>query len=484
MSNKLDIDTAGMYKRSFTIFCREAMGHLIGDFHIEIINRLMTEVNKPGPKIHQCIMVSRGHSKTTIFSCDFSLWFILRATKPTTVLIESMNQSMSRRILGLIRAQLHSCPVFSKYKFKTDTADSIELYVPGHEGDDRFVHTIASIPVGTRGPHADLIISDDILKDEKGNSATNVIQLKELWWKTAFPMCAIKKGIHLVVGTPISGDDIFVDIDEIAKEKETWRLYKYPAILDEGTENERALFPELQSLDDEYATRDSCPTYVWDREYMLRNISTANSMFPEEIIKQCVDQDLTKIENFYDMKRDYYIGWDVALGEKKSSDYSAIVVVSKAPRGPILLEEIWHEQGMDEVEQEKLVMRLTQKYRITKGLIEKKGLSESLARKVMLNPSLSPYFEEYNPTNNSKANILGNLNLLMKHRMFNIDSNIAYTSKLIEELRLFGIINRNGNQTYQATSGHDDLVIGLALAVSAAGGWAFDEDVPTTIEII
>lgn len=481
---ELNLNIYEIYKRSFPIFCKSAMGHLIGAYHTEIINRLLSEIEKKGQKQHQSIMVARGHGKTTVFSCDFPLWYLFKSETPKTILIYSMNQRMARRILGLIRSQLHSSPVFSGYKFKVDTSDTIELYLPGHEGDDRFIHTIYSIPVGTRGPHADLVISDDILKDEKGESATNVIQLKELWWSSAFPMTATKKGIHFLIGTPISGEDIFVDLEELAIKNKSWAFHRYPAVYDEGEETERALFPELLSLQDEHDTRDACPTYVWDREYMLRNISTRNSMFPEKLITQCIDLKYDNNEEDHIEERQFFLGWDVAISSEASADFSALVVISKGAKGPLILEEIWHEKGMDFPEQEKLAMQLVKKYKIQKGLIEKKGISESLANKVMANIELTPYIDVYNPTNEKKSIILGNLNLVMKHKMFCIPSYINYSTELIRELQMFSVINKGGNQTYKAASGHDDLVIALSLAVAAAGTWAFEDEVPTTIEII
>ena len=80
--------------------------------------------------------------------------------------------------------------------------------------------------------------------------------------------------------------------------------------------------------------------------------------------------------------------------------------------------------------------------------------------------------------------ILGNVNLILQHKMLRIPSDVMHTDKLIKEMQTFGIVNENGTQKYKAISGHDDLVIGVALAISAAGGWVFEEAVPTTLRLI
>jgi hypothetical protein len=103
---------------------------------------------------------------------------------------------------------------------------------------------------------------------------------------------------------------------------------------------------------------------------------------------------------------------------------------------------------------------------------------------VVTDTELAGIMDEWNPTNEEKQKVLGNLQLLMKHKMLDIPSGLEHFDELVSELSSFGIINENGKQTYRAFSGHDDLVIGVALAVSAAGGWVFDDEVPTTIELI
>jgi hypothetical protein len=216
---------------------------------------------------------------------------------------------------------------------------------------------------------------------------------------------------------------------------------------------------------------------------MLKAISTKNAIFPEDLINQAINLEYQEIKEEDKSAIEYYLGWDVALADSTSADYSAICVVSRANNRPLRVEEIWHEK-IGEDEQFRIVTQLVRKYKIVHGYIEKKGISESIARKVCTYPELSGIIESWNPTNDSKANILGNVNLLMKHKMLKLDLNIRYTDKLKSEMMFFGIVNRNGNQSYKALSGHDDLVIGVCLAISAAGGWAFEGNSELISELI
>jgi hypothetical protein len=430
-----------------------------------------------------CVLLPRGHGKTEIFSRSFPLWLVFKSDKPLTVIIESMNQDMSRRILGLIRDTLKSNDLFKDYKFKRDTDKFVELYVPGREGDEDYTHKIYSVPLGTRGLHGDVVISDDILKDDAGNSSVNMMRLKQTWWNSTYPMAQSKHGAHILVGTPQGNNDIFYDIKEIAAKGGEWDVYEFPAISIDNNGNELALFPELLDLEKLKKIKASAPSWTWEQEYMLRPIGK-DAMFPTDLIEKCVDlksADYT-VEDLETAS--FYIGCDVAMSSSSAADFSAFVVIAKVPNKPMRIEHIWHEKGVEEDEQINEIRRLCAIYKVNKGMIERKGLTYSMAGKVITDNQLLGIVDEWNPTNEAKKIILGNLQILMKHKMLSIPSDLEHFELLKGELGSFGIINENGNQTYRAFSGHDDLVIGLALAVAAAGGWAFEEDVPSTIEMI
>ena len=476
MAINLNIDS--IYKNSFSTFCRVVMKQMVAKFYEPMIN----EAEKGERNI--CILLPRGHGKTITFSRSFPLYIINKAQTPKTIIIESMNQDMSRRILALIRDALTSNPYFARFKFKKETDKLLEVYVPGHEGDNEYTHKIYSVPLGTRGLHGDYVISDDIMKDDAGNSSTNMIKLKQTWWNSTYPMSQSKHGNHFVVGTPQGNNDIFADIKEIAYNKKgNWAVYEFPAIQTDEDGNEFALFPELLNLEKLREIKLSAPSWTWEQEYMLRPIGK-DSMFPTELINKCIDLKYEEIKPEEQKLVEFYIGCDVAMSSASTADFSAFHTVSRAPNRPIRIENIWHEKGIGEDEQIEQIKVLKRIYNPVKGLIERKGLTYSMAGKVVTDPELAGVFDEWNPTNEEKQKILGNLQLLMKHKMLCIPSDIEHFDELVSELSSFGIINENGKQTYRAFSGHDDLVIGLALAVSAAGGWVFDEAVPTTIEII
>ncbi len=477
------MNLADVYKRSFSAFCQDLLGQMVAEFYKTIIHHLESQQFKKESKTNLSIMVSRGHGKTLTFSKAFPLWTIFRADKPVTVIIQSMNQDMARRILALTRDELTSNPAFSHFNFKKETDKLLEIYMPGHEGDALKTHKIYSVPVGTRGLHGDYVISDDVQKDEDGQSVSSLKKLKSTWWNATYPMANAKNGIHLYIGTPISHNDMFFDIKEIRDKGGNWKVFEFPALSYDDSGSAIPLFPELFSLDKLMKIKESTPSWTWQQEYMLLPVGQ-DSMFPLDLINSCVDLEYEELSDEDKAHREVFIGCDVAMSPESTADFSAFCVVSKAPNRPIKLEHIWHERGVDEDKQIEEIKNLKRTYNVSKGLIEQKGLTYSMGNKVVTEPELAGVMDNWNPTNEEKSKILGNLYLLMKHKMLCIPSDLKHTDLLINELLSFGIINENGTQKYRAMSGHDDLVISVALAVSAAGGWVFDKRPVYKLQII
>jgi len=476
-------DVEQIYKRSFSMFCRNVMGQLVAEFYIDITNHIDNQLKKKTNKTNLSIKVSRGHGKTITFSRSFPLWMLYRSSTPITIIIQSMNQDMSRKILGLSRDILTSNSYFKNFKFKKETDKLLEIYVPGHEGDDNYTHKLYSVPLGTRGLHGDVIILDDIQKDENGSSTTNLNHIKTLFWNATVPMSYAKNGLILFIGTPISHNDIFKDIEDIEANGGDWETFEYPIIIKDINDNDTPLFPEIYPMDKISRMESSMPSWTWQQEYMLRPVGK-DSMFPLELIDSCVIDSKPELSDVDKSNEKFYTGCDVAMSSASTADYSAFITVSKSQSNGIIIENIWHERGVSEPEQILEIKRIKQLYNVTSGKIERKGLTYSMAGAIISDIELCGVFSDWNPTNDSKSEILGNLQLLMKHKMLKIPKNINHFEDLKNELISFGIINENGTQRYKAISGHDDLVIGLALAVASAGGWVFEDDYPPHLELI
>lgn len=468
--NNLNIDLGSIYKRSFKLFCEHQLGVIVGNMHTEIVNALESKSK------NLCVMASRGHSKTTIVSVAYPLWLCYKSPTPEYIIIVSMNQNESRRIMGLIRDEIFKHNDFLGFQMKMDSADEVQIFIPG----TNLHHTICSIPLGTRGRHGTILIADDILKDEQGNTIPSITKVKNLFWKAHSPMIEAKKGILAVVGTPICSNDLYNDIIELIETERkrgldpSWNFLKYPAIKPDGS----LQFPEFYTEERLLRKKLSVPSYVWEQEYMLNPVGDGYSIFPIELIESASNLDYKPIDKSEQDFVSNYIGCDVAMSSSSRADNSAFYIVTKAPNRPIKVTDCWIGHGIGEDQQIEKIKELKQVYNFVGGRIEKKGLTFSMSNKVVTDPELTGYIDEWNPTNEEKAKLVGNLQLLFKHKMIYIPKELPYYDELISELMSFTLINKDGTQQYKAAAGHDDMVIGLALAISAAGGWVYKPQVP------
>ena len=458
--------------------------------HTEIVDELEAHDQ------HIAVMAHRGSFKTYIMTRSFPLWIIYKEKTAKTIIVSSMNQTQAKRMLGLIRDELKKNEYFNRFKFKMDSADKIQVWIP----NSKEFHTVVANPVGTRGEHGDYIISDDVMKDDEGRTITSMNRLKETWWKAQYPMAMArggsfdvdsqgegrKHGIHLFIGTPISLSDMFYDIQNLINEahkdgrKPSWNLLKYPALKEDGTPQ----FPEHYSLDMLMEIKNSSPSWTWNQEYMLNPVGSEDSMFPLALLTRATELEYKPIKESSMKFKTNYLGCDVAMSNASGADYSAFCVVSKAPARPLKLEYIWHEKGVSEDKQIEEIKKIKKEYGISRGKIERKGITYSMAGKVIADPELAGVMDSWNPTNEEKYKILGNLQILLRHESLYIPPSIEHYDKLISELQSFAIINKDGTQTYRALTGHDDLVVGVALAVAAAGGWVFDNKITPKLQII
>ena len=441
-------------RNSFRYFCKYIMDQKIGAFHEEIITHLETS-----PK-NLLVEAARGHFKTYIISRSYPLWLMWRqSSKKLVIGLQTSNMTQTKFILDLcvnaiennkyLRDVLYPKDIYhatwSAIRFKTEN---------GHE--------MIAQPFGRKGYHYDVLISDDLQQEsDSGGTSVSIEAIKRSFWSASAPMTNARSGKHLVIGTPISLDDLYHDFDD----KPLWDHLHYPAVIvDENGLWQRAQFPEHYSLEKLTDMKNNMPPWAWQTEYMLDPIGAGTSLFPSDTIKKCLQFKL--IERNPEGSSFYY-GWDVALSDKASADFFAFIVLRKMPDGTLyMVHKLWDK--LKEEDQMEKVRALHSQYGFSKGVIEQKGLSFSMAEKVSKDYTLGHSVEKFVTNHTNKEKLIGDLRLVMDNGLLNLmgDQDIA------RELASFGKVKKaDGSETFRALSGHDDLVMALAMAVYAAGGW-------------
>lgn len=100
-------------------------------------------------------------------------------------------------------------------------------------------------------------------------------------------------------------------------EADQWEVVEFPAILDEGTPQERALWPQYWTLDLLKATRASLVNvHLWQGPYQQKPASATSSILPESRWKVWTNDKPPPCKFILQ-------SWDTAFTENERSDYSA-----------------------------------------------------------------------------------------------------------------------------------------------------------------
>lgn len=98
-------------------------------------------------------------------------------------------------------------------------------------------------------------------------------------------------------------------------EADQYEVFEFPAVLNEGAENEKSLWPEQWSLESLQKTKASMPLWQWNSQYQQNPTAAESAIIKREWIKWWPKEDPPKV--------DFIIqSWDTALTTKARSDWS------------------------------------------------------------------------------------------------------------------------------------------------------------------
>jgi hypothetical protein len=320
-----------------------------------------------------------------------------------------------------------------------------------------------------RGIHPHFIIYDDLLRE----GDVPMDQIREIFWTIFFPRGQINKCQHIVVGTPQSVDDLY---EEIETKKKEWVVIRKPAVMVNDTGQwSRALWPERFTLESLQEIRQNMGDYRFEREYMCRPKATGETLYPQEMILNCMDYNL---EFSYDTKGICYIGCDFAMSSKASGDFNVFTVVDsfvgeyekKTDKGiikinnPIFIRKITRFRGSSG--QIEGIRSLHSYFKVAKIIADNSGVGAKFVQELREN-QLSVDAQDFRPANRNL--LLMNLRRLIEQNRLIIpggEESSPAINRLLRELSGFrSVKSRAGSDTFQSNVDHDDMVMSLALAV-------------------
>lgn len=275
------------------------------------------------------IIAFRGSGKSTIINLSYPLWAILGKQKKKFVLLVGQTQHQARQHLKNIKREMESNELLQKDlgPFKEDDEWSTSsLLIPKHDARIMAVSMEQSVRgIRHNQYRPDLIICDDI--EDLSSVKTAEGRNKTYDWLTSEVIPAGDQSTRLVmIGNLLHEDSVIMRMKEKIRKREMSGKYKaYPVV-----QNKKPLwigkYKNMQAIKTE-EKRVGNPI-AWEREFMLRIIPDDGQVVHKEWIQYY--DNLPQPNNADTDKGSITftrcaIGVDLAISQKQTADYTAMV---------------------------------------------------------------------------------------------------------------------------------------------------------------
>ncbi len=354
---------------------------------------------------------------------------------------------------------------------------------------------LLTLSVGTtpKGQHVNYVIADDLVTDTTVYSHQEV---ENYVLGQLYPCAQRLNGRMVVVGTPLDEGDIYhtlmnteedgtgnrLDSGEIS----ALRFYSkaYPARKN-GNPDGEILFPEIFSEDKIKEFRITQGELKFQREYLLKASNTKAIIFPKELTDGCITKDYIWEEypqgTAYEREnKRYMIGVDVATSGAASADFSAFVVIElvETQHGmKKIVRHIVNEKGAPvsseydkegnivkgaELGQVERIHDLYNRFNFARTVVEKNNVGVSIIQEL---EKRNVDVEQFVTDRYKKESMIRYLVSEMNNKNLMIPKTQKQEIRdMIKELNNFGVKrNKAGKERMEALSGHDDIVMALAI---------------------
>jgi predicted phage terminase large subunit-like protein len=273
-----------------------------------------------------CITAFRGSAKSTLITMSYALWCILGTQNKKFVTLFSQNRLQAKLLMTGIKRELENNPLLRRdlgpFQEESDEWGVNSLVLSRHGARI----SIGSVDQSVRGMkhdghRPDVIICDDI---EDLNSVKTLESRNKTydWFTGEVITLGHKRTRIIVIGNLLHNDGLLARLqEEILNGRRTGVYRSYPLLKEDGSSNWPSMYPDQSAIDE--LKKKIGDDVAWEREYML-NITSD--------YRQVVDPSWIVYDNHmppFSWKENNYFGTfygvDLALSDKMSADYTAIV---------------------------------------------------------------------------------------------------------------------------------------------------------------
>lgn len=310
-------------KRSHKFFFYFYFSHY-AEFPVAPFHEEMFHITQDRDIRSAVILGFRGCGKSTLLSLSFPLWAILGEQKIKHVLILSKTEQKARTLLQQIKYELETNELLKKdlgpFQEERNGWNLVSLYLPHYDAKITAASTEQSIRgIRHKQYRPQLILCDDL--EDMDSVKTKEGRDKIYNWLIGDVIPAGGKHTRLVItGSLLHEDSVIKRLQKNIEEKNMSGIYRsYPLLDENGKCAWPGKFPDQDAI--EMEKTKGITEIAWQREYLLRVIPDEGQViYPEWI------HTYDKIpDGFQRNCYDILMGVDLAISEKETADFTAIV---------------------------------------------------------------------------------------------------------------------------------------------------------------
>lgn len=294
------------------------------DFQREIFK--LTEDNTNGMIV---IAAFRESSKSSICNLSFALWAILGKMQKKYAVILGLTQRQARQQLINIKKELENNALLRSdlgpFKEESDEWGGYSLVIPKYEARI----TAASTEQGIRGLRhrqyrPDVIIADDV--EDLQSVRTQESRDKTYdWFKGDVLPAGGSDTKVIVIGNLLHEDSLIKRLQEEIETGTMKGIYReFPLVHEKLGILWPGKYPDGKAIAAKYLEISN--EISWQREYMLKIVPAEDQVIKREYIQYYENDELPSFK--FDKYSWTKVGIDLAISEKSSADYTAMVIGS------------------------------------------------------------------------------------------------------------------------------------------------------------
>jgi len=277
-------------------FCKHMQpDYKVGKHHRILANLLMQIAE--GDKDRVCVNIPPRHGKSQLVSIMFPAWFIGKYPNKKVLMVSHTTDlavDFGRKVRNLIDTDLYR-EVFPTVSLAADSKSAGRWNT--NVGGEYFACGVGSALAG-RG--ADLLLVDDPHNEQDIINGNFEVFEKAYEWFTYGARTRLMPGGRVaIIQTRWHMDDLTGRVTKDMSQSDNadqYEIVEFPAIFNENSSKEKALWPEFFDLDALYRTKASMPLFQWNAQYQQDPTAEEASVVKREWWKIWKPEDAPKCE--------------------------------------------------------------------------------------------------------------------------------------------------------------------------------------------